>query len=703
MKARLTKTFPCFIHNLKNYDSKFLMKELGSDCVKNISIIPHSTEKITSLTLNKNLRFVDSYSFMPSSLSSLVETLKKSRNIKDFKITKRMFKNRGPLKLLLKKGIFPYSHLTGQHVFSEKKLPPKNAFFNDLKNEAISTEEYKLAQNVWKSFRIKNLGEYTDIYCELDVTLLADCMLKTGKILWDSYGLDLGRYLSLPMVAFDAVLKLSNIELEYIKDPDMYLWLEKALRGGYCSVGGIREARANNKYMGKMFNSKQPTSFISYLDCNNLYGNSMVQPLPVNGFHFLSQNECDHIEKNLSTWVAGLKNDDPTGYYLEVDLHYPNTVHDNLNDYPPAPCSRRTQEDEFSPHQRRQIKGLNIQKNNFTGMKLIGDLHDKKGYITHYRNLKMFLSLGIKVTKVHKVLRFNQSPWMKNYIEFNTRKRALAITDYEKDFWKLLNNSAFGKTLEQKRKHQNMNVVKSRERALFHIRRPTFQRMIEVNENVFLCVKKKISVLLDRPIAVGVGILELSKETMLDFHYNIMKKRYHDKATLLYTDTDSLVYHIKTNDFYNDMWSMKEHFDMSDFSGALSKWNDQTNKKVLGKFKDESPNKVIAHFAASKPKVYGFESIEIDPNENETISSKMKIKGVQGAAVKAQCSFEQLKAVLKENRQTEVEIKSIRSHNFSVGTEESKKKALNGFDSKRLLIDAQRSLAYGHKDIPLYI
>lgn len=210
------------------------------------------------------------------------------------------------------------------------------------------------------------------------------------------------------------------------------------------------------------------------------------------------------------------------------------------------------------------------------------------------------------------------------------------------------------------------------------------------------------SVLLDKPVAVGISILEISKCFMYEFHYDYMKEKYGDKARVLYGDTDSLVYFVETEDFYQDMVDNKERFDLSDYAGMHSKFNNQENKKKLGKMKDEMPKSVIFRFAASKPKMYGAQALSIE-NGKMTIHTKKVAKGIKKAAIANQITFDQYWKVLDENVQTSVVIKSILSRKHVLRTSTAVKKGLNGFDTKRCVIDHLNTLAHGHKDIPLYV
>ena len=184
----------------------------------------------------------------------------------------------------------------------------------------------------------------------------------------------------------------------------------------------------------------------------------------------------------------------------------------------------------------------------------------------------------MKVTKVHRALEFNLSPWLKQYIDFNTQKRTKAKNSFEKDFFKLMNNSVFGKTMENLRKRVDVKLVKDEKNLIKLTSKPTFVTSKIFNEKLVAVHKIKETLTLNRPAYVGMCILDLSKSLMYDFHYNYIKQKYGSKAKLLFTDTDSLTYEIKAEDVYQDFWSDKDKFDNSDYP-ENSPYFDKTNKK----------------------------------------------------------------------------------------------------------------------------
>ena len=234
--------------------------------------------------------------------------------------------------------------------------------------------------------------------------------------------------------------------------------------------------------------------------------------------------------------------------------------------------------------------------------KLIPTLKNKEKYVLHYKTLQLYIDLGLKVTKDFE---FNQSPWMKPYIDLNTHKRTYAKKAFEKDFFKLMNNSVFGKTMENLRKRVDVRLVTDEKKLLKLTSKPTYISSKIFNKNLVAVHKIKETLTLNRPSYVGMRILDLSKTLMYDFHYIYIKQKYNNKAKLLFTDTDSLTYEIKTTDVYKDFWNDKNKFDSSDYSKD-SKFYDEKNKKVIDKFKDEAGSFVIKEFIGLRSKRYSY-------------------------------------------------------------------------------------------------
>ena len=236
-------------------------------------------------------------------------------------------------------------------------------------------------------------------------------------------------------------------------------------------------------------------------------------------------------------------------------------MHELHNDYPLAPEKLEITQNMLSKYSSDIANEYGIKIGGAD--KLVPNLGDKSKYVVHYRNLQLYLSLGMKLTKVHRILKFEQSDWFKKYIDFNTYNRKNAANSFKKDFFNLMNNSVFGKTMENLRKRINVELINNAKEYVKHVSKPSFisQKMFSKN---FVAIHKIKPVLrLNKPIYVGFSILDLSKLLMYGFHYKYIKNKF--DAILLFTNTDSLLYEIKTEDVYEDFYQNKDLFDFSDY------------------------------------------------------------------------------------------------------------------------------------------
>ncbi|PFX11590.1 hypothetical protein AWC38_SpisGene24613 [Stylophora pistillata] len=568
--ARRPKFTPVLFHNLANYDAHLFVRNLGVS-EGNIDCIPNNEEKYISFTksvvvdkfikeelklmtkeelkevakslslskfsklkkeellnlikenspefngkktvekvvdVKRELRFIDSNKFMPGKLDDLVKNLAKEGE--------SFFQNTGKyyhgekLKLLMRKGIYPYEWMDFICKLDETAPPPKSAFYSTLNGEEISDEEYEHVLKVWKTFEMKKFRDYHNLYNRSDVLLLADVFENFRKVCKENYDLDPCWYYTAPGLSWDACLKLTKIKLELLSDINMLHMFEKGIRGGISMIP-TRHSKANNKYMGEKFDPSQPSKFITYLDANNLYGWAMSKNLPTGGFEWVD-------EKDFGGW----KN---FPCILEVDLlPIEKDLHDYFNHYPLAP------------------ENLLVNK----VKKLLCTLNEKKKYVIHHETLKLYMSLGMKIGKIHRIIRFNESPWMKKYIDLNTELRTKADNDFEKDFFQT---------------HEQFCIRKN--------------LMYDFHYNY---IKTKYG---DRAKLLMTDTDSLCYEIQTEDFYKDIKD-----------DVNRL---LDTSNF------PKDH--PSDLRAGV-------NKKVIGMFKDEAGGKIIEEFVGLRAKLYSYKMFD---------------------------------------------------------------------------------------------
>lgn len=674
LRYKSPKFIPIFFHNLSGYDCHLFIKKLG-EAPGPMRVIAKNKENYISFTKfincsNKKhvqLRFVDSFKFLSSSLDKLARTLKPE----EFTHLRNYFSNENHCKLLSRKGVYPYDYMTDLKRYDETQLPSKKCFYNSLTNQNITDEDYAYANLVWRELNIHNLGEYTDLYLKTDVLLLSDIFENFRSTCKRHYQLDPCHYLTAPSLSFDAMLLITNIRIELIDDLVIYKMIQAGIRGGICMCS-YRYARSNNKY-NENYDPTADSVFIAYIDANNLYGYAMCQYLPLSGFRFLDKSEIEKLD------ICQVPDNAHYGYILEVDLVYPVHLHSSHNDLP------------FCAEQCVPPGGCT--------KKLITNLYPKYNYVIHYVHLKTCLKHGLILKKVHRVITFVQKPYLKKYIELNTYLRQTAQSEFEQDFFKLLNNSIFGKTLENSENRVTVHLInqwadctnrtKTRLSASQLIARPNFHSVTIFSDNFVAIQMTPEKIVLDKPIYIGFSVLELSKNHMYDFHYSVMQPFYKNKIRLCYTDTDSFIYRIETSDYYDDVKNyFSAYFDTSNYTIGNRFNLPLLNKKVPGLFKDEMAGSIIQEFVGLRPKLYCIKST------NDLIK---KAKGVNKCVVRDVTKTDYKHTLFSGEilRRKNILFKSIKHEVFTRGVN---KIVLSSDDDKRVVLSDQIStLAWGNK------
>ncbi|XP_022797407.1 uncharacterized protein LOC111335684 [Stylophora pistillata] len=270
---------------------------------------------------------------------------------------------------------------------------------------------------------------------------------------------------------------------------------------------------------------------------------------------------------------------------------------------------------------------------------------------------------------------------MKKYIDLNTELRAKADNDFEKDFFKLMNNSVYGKTMENIRKRVDVRLVNSEEKAEKLVNKVNFKHCTIFSENLCTIEMRKTQILFNKPLYLGMCILDLSKTLMYDFHYNYIKSKYGDRAELLFTDTDTLCYETQTEDFYKDIINdVDSLFDTSNIPKEHSSGIPTgVNKKVIGKFKDEAGGKIIEKFVGLRAKLYSYKMFDGG-------DEKKKCKGVKTGVVESTMSLDDYERCLFGGGKQYRKINTLRGRKHEMGMEEINKVALSADDDKRIIL-----------------
>ena len=320
--------------------------------------------------------------------------------------------------------------------------------------------------------------------------------------------------------------------------------------------------------------------------------------------------------------------------------------------------------------------------------KLICDFSDKKNYLVYYRLLKFYARHGMIVDKVHNIKSFRQSRGLEKYINFNTQKRNQAVNDFEKDFYKLLNNAFYGKTMENVRNRLKSKFIKkdNYREIIKQQSKLTFNGIHKSYENCNSYTFKKNEVLMDKRIYLGFTVLELSKLLMYETFYNKLQPYFgQENIQLHYMDTDSFILSVNTKDIIKDLKNLEYIFDFSNLDKNHELFSNK-NKKVIGKFKIETPKNIwMDEFVCLRSKMYAFKCGD---------DRKNKLKGLSKSQSEI-IKFEEYKKCLDgEEYQRECNNYIIKSINHEMYLQETKKSTLSMFDGKRCYINSIESVPW---------
>ena len=412
----------------------------------------------------------------------------------------------------------------------------------------------------------------------------------------------------------------------------------------------------------KDYDKNIESSYIQYVDANDLYGWAMSQKLPVNNFKWI-----EVASKINEKFIKNYYENSKKGYILEVDIKYPKELHDIHSDLP------------FLP------KKMKIDKCN----KLVCDLNNnKKKYVVHIKSLEQALNHGLKLKKVHGVIEFNQKAWLKPYIDMNTELRKLAKDYFEKDLFKLMNNAVFGKTMENIRKHRDIKLVTTDRKRNTLVSEPNYHTMNYISEDLSIIEMNKTKMKMNKPMYLRLSILDISKILMYEFWYDYMKPKYKNRVKLCYMDTYSMVTNIKTNDFYKDIANdVDKRFDSSNYEENRPLPTGK-NKKVIGLMKDESGGKIITEFVTLRPKTYLYL-----PDDGKI---DKKAKGTKKCQIKRMIKFDDYKNCLLNDKVLLKSQQRFISKKQDVYTEKINKIALSNNDDKRI-VSSDKIMSYPYR------
>lgn len=504
--------------------------------------------------------------------------------------------------------------------------------------------------------------------------MLADVFETFRKTAMNEDGLDPANFFSIPGLSWCAALQSMPRQLQLLKDLEMYDFFEIGIRGGMTFV---------NRHYARQDESSQ----LLYIDINNLYGWALSQKLPARGFQWLTDaEELMQIQNRpLPDEYAG------HGYVLEVDISIPANLHDKLSDLPPAPCQQTP-------------PGSKVRK-------LLLTLESKQHYVVHSALLKFYVeTMGVTIDRIHRAIKFRQELVFKSYVDKNTAMRAQSSDKFRKDYYKLKNNSLYGKTVECLKKRKTHRLCGNRESFVAQSSKPLFRRAIIIKENLVAAVLNKETICLDRPIYIGQAVLDLSKLRMYKLQYTELQK-YREQfpgseINIVAGDTDSFFLEVKHIDLKTQLLPAMQRDGLLDTSNfpVDSPLFSRASENKIGLFKDESGGGEYAEWIFLRPKCYSM--LHADNSSTHKAKGVLKRTKLTHAQYKEIFdSFDPTAAAADNDvmppapKRLCVEQRRIGSSNHQLFTTVNNKVALSINDDKRAWTGNNKSLPYGHRDL----
>ena len=435
--------------------------------------------------------------------------------------------------------------------------------------------------------------------------------------------------------------------------------------------------------MGDRYDPNERESYLILLDAVGLYASVNRWPLGTGGFEWLTREEINDLD------IQNLDDEGPIGYVFEVKLAYPNDLHSKHSAYPLAVESMVVRDEQLSPLTRNLKAALGL--NCPPVKKLVPNLNNKDHYVTHYRNLKFYMSQGLILERIYRGMKFRQSCWLAPFIDLNFSLRKMAKDEASKNLFKLMNNSIFGKTLENRRKHRVVKLLNGAGRVRTLVSKPNFKSFRIFSDSLVGVEMRPISVALDKPIYIGFSSLELSKLHMGKFYYDFLLREYPGKISLLLSDTDSLLLRVFDISPYEIIGKNPEKFDTSNYPTTHPLFSLENKKKPLT-FSDELGGRILTSYIGLRPKLYSLMYNDF----NGDVCFKKTAKGVKRCMKDKHLTHDLYKRALFDNEKIYVDMKIIRSIDHKLYTQNVRKLALCSYDDKIYQLNFCETRAIGH-------
>ena len=673
------KSIPAVAHNATNYDNFHLLKAIfarynpKSDYFR---AVPKTVTKFTEFRYNQVV-YKDSFNFLRNSLDQLVKTLEPH----EFGVFNSYFSSLTPLQrdLLRQKGFFCYEYITSPDVLKESCLPPREEFYSSLTGQTISEDEYAHALRVYEVMGCQTIADYLRLYNICDSILLALVWSKYCTANFKNYKICPSHFMSGAHLYYNAcLLKMKDERIELMTDYDQFLIIRANIRGGLAGAF-LRGHSANNPLLDH-FDESKPISYISMWDYNSLYASAQYSfQYPTGDYQTLSEPETFDL--------ALIQHDSDTGYLLCVDLAYPTEIKEETRHLPLCPSNEIITYDQLSPYNKAYLKQFNL-KYPKKVRKLVASQNDKNKILLHGEALMFYLSRGMQLKKIHTVISFKQSFWLKKWVAFNNQLRQDAKTTIEGNCAKAATNYTYGAFGLQKSKYNKLEVVTSADKFEQNLQRKNVTNWHILRDDLMLMTYRPKKVVLDRPLIVSFITLECARVLFYTMYYERLRPIYGPSLTLAYCDTDSYLMTCTDPQFYEKLGQIKEYLDTSNYPQDHPLF-DPSGRQKLNKIKDEHGGKPIAVIYCIRSKVY---FVRLG---NGQVTKKLK--GYPRSALKQLIHDEHFKQCLTEPTRLRHTYTKIDAEGFQLFTKHYNKISLANFDDKMWVISDSEVEPYGYR------
>jgi hypothetical protein len=525
-------------------------------------------------------------------------------------------------------------------------------------------------------------------------------------------GLDPVNYFSVPGLTWDSAFKMTNATVHLLQDSTMYEFFEAGVRGGMTFVNQHHMSRnsPDDAVEGK-YNPELDHTELLYVDANNLYGHALSMHLPQHDFHWVEgREECRRL---VLEQLPTMNIHTTEGFVAEVDLFIPAALHSKLDALPLAPERSEVSSDMLPTYMHTQLQAAGQHKYHSQSKLLLTHL-PKRHYVVHFALLQFYMKMGAVVTEVHRCVRFHQAPFFEPYITFNSRERQRATNELAKEYYKLKNNSLYGKTVENVRGRLQMRLCNSQRKVETYASRPLFQACKKFGPNLVGIQLLHEEVELNKPVYVGQAVLDLSKLVMYQLYYEqlpLYEQRFGGKIRAVGGDTDSLFLLLLNISLRRELLPAMLAdglLDTSNYPPTHSLYSAE-QKARLGCIKDEGAGKIFIEWLLLRPKLYSMLTAEMKEHK--------RAKGIQRCVVANEVRHADYKSVYDSYCCTPVstsaaistsptssisskvvirEVRRFRSHLHSIDTISQRKCALTMFEDKRAWLSHNHSVAFGH-------